>query len=337
MAHNYILRVTAGPANDPKLHKVVPVNSPVPLSIESDLIDIDLNVRIQNYKGLPRGSPETSAYFDIPPHAKNKDQYSICFRFTLKEGINGNDLVFGNDFDHPIRDRLPPGFGTAFKIVKWAIDPGLDGDPYADEPYLYGPTVSSMNTIYIGPKTGSNIQKSPLYNPEAGLVFDEGGSEEGMEIRRGHEIPDTEAARKRFFLDEENKRNWEWESGRTYAVDFFNPYLDFSDFALRLPGFTLPIMKYWDGQGLRYVLKNRKTNAVLLAVLFTLYLDEDLDEEGNVKPGLDTGLPFDEMDKVRMERDETKSNDSEDGSSKEGSVKGKKTNGIAYDDDDDVD
>lgn len=49
-----------------------------------------------------------------------------------------------------------------------------------------------------------------------------------MEIRRGHEIPDTEAARKRFFLDEENKRKWEWESGRTYAVDFFNPYLDFS-------------------------------------------------------------------------------------------------------------
>ena len=47
MAHKYILRVTAGPANDPKLHKVVPVNSPVPLSIESDLIDIDLNVRIQ--------------------------------------------------------------------------------------------------------------------------------------------------------------------------------------------------------------------------------------------------------------------------------------------------
>jgi hypothetical protein len=25
----------------------------------------------------------------------------------------------------------------------------------------------------------------------------------------------------------------------------------FPDFALRLPGFTMPIMKYWDGQGLR--------------------------------------------------------------------------------------
>lgn len=24
-----------------------------------------------------------------------------------------------------------------------------------------------------------------------------------------------------------------------------------TDFALRLPGFTLPIMNYWDGQGLR--------------------------------------------------------------------------------------
>jgi Protein of unknown function (DUF1769) len=39
----------------------------------------------------------------------------------LKQGINGDDLVFGNDFDHPIRDRLPPGFGTAFKIVKWGM------------------------------------------------------------------------------------------------------------------------------------------------------------------------------------------------------------------------
>jgi hypothetical protein len=75
----------------------------------------------QNYRGLPRGSPSTSPYFSLPPHAKNKDAYSICFRFRLKEDINGNDLVFGNDFDHPIRDRLPPGFGTAFKIVKWGM------------------------------------------------------------------------------------------------------------------------------------------------------------------------------------------------------------------------
>jgi hypothetical protein len=70
---------------------------------------------------VPRGSPKSSPYFDLPLHAKNKDTYSICFRFMLKQDINGDDLVFGNDFDHSIRDRLPPGFGTAFKIVKWGM------------------------------------------------------------------------------------------------------------------------------------------------------------------------------------------------------------------------
>ena len=55
----------------------------------------------------------------------------------------------------------------------------------------------------------------------------------------------------KWALKADSKEKWIWEYGKTYAVDFFNPYLDFSEFALRLPGFTLPIMKYWDGQGLR--------------------------------------------------------------------------------------
>ena len=175
--------------------------------------------------------------------------------------------MFGNDFDHPIRDRLPPGFNTAFKIVKWAVDPGLDGDVYAEKPYLYGPAASSVNTLYVGTKGG----KSKAGEHEAGLVFEEGGEEDGLELRREKGVPDTEAARKKHFLNEENRTEWEWEEGRVYGCDFFNPYLDFNgiccgpsgsqvytnycflaaDFALRLPGFTLPIMKYWDGQGLR--------------------------------------------------------------------------------------
>jgi hypothetical protein len=37
---------------------------------------------------------------------------------------------------------------------------------------------------------------------------------------------------------------------------------------------------------LRYVLKNRGTGQVLLVILFTLYLKDDVDEEGNIKPGV---------------------------------------------------
>lgn len=309
MAHNYILQVTAGSEYDTRAHHIVPVNSPKTVSIHTEHMSIDLNVRVQNYRGLPKQSPGTSPYFDLPLHAKNDDQYSIAFRFTPKSNISGDDLVFGNDFDHPIRDRLPPGFNTAFRIVKWVIDPGLDGDVYADKPYLYGPTASSVNILHVG---GEGNKAG--YEEDIGLVFEEGGDEEGMEIRTAKGVPDTDAARKKHFLNEERRKDWDWEEGKTYGCDFYNPYLDFNEFALRLPGFTLPIMKYWDGQGLRkeqkrshtlrYVLKDRKTSTVFFVVCFTLYLKEDVDEDGNIKDGVQGGVPFENGKAQGAEDDE---------------------------------
>lgn len=289
MAEKYILRVTAGPTYDLADHTEVPVNAPTPVSISSARMDIELNVRIQNYRGLPPNSPSTSPYFSQEPHATNKDQYSIAFRFTPKnpektdktdkkektnkppaatdaqeddapapaaDGISAFDLQFGNDFDHPIRDRLPPGFSYAMKIVKWWIDPGLDGDPYADSPYLFGPALSSFNAIHVG--------RGALDDAKGGLCFDEGASDDegdsgdgdgdGGDSRAWREdvgAPADGKARMKWALHDQSKHDWVWEYGRTYAVDFFNAYLDFSEFALRLPGYAVPIMKYWDGQGLR--------------------------------------------------------------------------------------
>src|SRR5882757_2124736 len=120
----YRLRVTAGPAHDPSTHKLVPVNAPETLTFENDYIILSLAVRIRNFTGYPDDSPKTSPYFDHDLH--KWDQYSISFSFIPKIDIPGNDLIFGNDFDRPIRNRLPPGFNQAFKIVKWWVDPGLD-------------------------------------------------------------------------------------------------------------------------------------------------------------------------------------------------------------------
>jgi len=303
MADKYIIRVTAGHTYNFDDHIEVPVNRPDPIRISHDHMDIELNVRVRNYRGLPHGSPASSPYFDTEPHAYNKDQYSIAFRFTPKKssgpasaktntgvgdngkdkdgkgmgmrnirdreedgakgngntekeeeaeeeeeeeemnGIPATDLQFGNDFDHPIRDRLPPGFGTAMNIVKWWIDPGLEGDAYADMPYLYGAALSSFNAVHAGP--------GELDEKKGGLWFEEGGDEEGQRKREEWGAPRDAKARMKWALDGRNKERWVWEFGRTYGVDFFNPYVDFNEFALRLPGFNLPIIKYWDGQGLR--------------------------------------------------------------------------------------
>jgi hypothetical protein len=153
-------------------------------------------------------------------------------------------LVWGNDFDHSIKDRLPPGFSYAFKLVKYLIDPGLDGDVYADQPYLYGPALSSLNTLFIHPMSNAPIAKDSDEDSDddededvvgsgamgehgEGLVFEEGGYEDGLQLRREANVPDGEDARKKFFLKQERRQEWEWEAGRGYGCDFFNPYLDF--------------------------------------------------------------------------------------------------------------
>ncbi|KAI1749601.1 hypothetical protein F4782DRAFT_512359 [Xylaria castorea] len=341
MAEKYIIRVTAGSDYNIDNHVVVSVNSHETVKISNNLVDAEINVRVQNYSGLPRNSPTTSPYFSLEPHATNDDQYSLAIRFTPKKpsksrrhspssatesrplprsnqspnglssndevpaeksgdsepadkddasltkaGISGHDLQFGNDFDHPIRDRLPPGFSYAMNIVKWWIDPGLDGDPYADMPHLYGPGLSSFNSIHVG---------AGEHDPEkGGLYFEEGGDEAGIEARRVIGAPDGAKERKKWALNNDSKDKWVFEYGKTYCVDFFNPYLNFNEFSLRLPGFTLPILKYWDGQGLRarpkrshtlrYVLRNRSTGDTYLVILFTLYLKEDVNEDGSLKP-----------------------------------------------------
>ncbi|KAL8716017.1 MAG: hypothetical protein Q9225_006299 [Loekoesia sp. 1 TL-2023] len=281
MADKYLLRVTAGPSYDPTSHQTVAVNSGTPTQIHSSLCDASISVRIQNYRGLPRGSPSTSSYFSHPPHTH--DQYSISFSLIPHRTISGKSLIFGNDFEHPVRDRIPPGFSAAFGIVKWAIDPGLDGDVYADKPYLYGNALSSINILSVGPKVRENGLDSVI-NAEAGQgeeAITEGGFDGGQELRESLNIPENAAARQKWFLGGHDRlENWQWEEGRLYKADFFNPYLDFNEFALKLPGFSLKVLGYLGGEDyLRYVLKDKETGEVLFVVVFTLLPKEQLEAE----------------------------------------------------------
>ena len=66
--------------------------------------------------------------------------------------------------------------------MKWAIDPGLDGDAYADKPYLYGAAGSSLNILRVGEKAeGWEAGVESVQGEEEGFV--EGAEGEGMEWR----------------------------------------------------------------------------------------------------------------------------------------------------------
>lgn len=112
------------------------------------------------------------------------------------------------------------------------IDPGLDGDVYADKPYLYGPALSSINVLRIGDKVAEKTKggkegwKLPATVHED--VIQEGADGSGEEVRKELDIPEDAEKRKKWFLDEENRQNFEFEAGRVYQGDFFNPYLVFN-------------------------------------------------------------------------------------------------------------
>lgn len=87
--------------------------------------------------------------------------------------------------------------------------------------------MSSINVLRVGPKAkdGEEIGGGKAVEE---LGIEEGGEGDGKEVREGLGVPETANARKKWFLSEENKKKWEWERGRVYWGDFFNPYLDFN-------------------------------------------------------------------------------------------------------------
>lgn len=268
----YRLIVTAGPSYDEHEHQPVHVNTEKTTYIENDFIRAKIVVRVRGFKGLPSSCPpDADSYFNHPLH--ERDQYSLGFSFVPKVDIPSENTVWGNDLDHPIRNRIPPGFNTAFRIVKEFIDPGLQCDVYADEPWLYGPSLSCWFALRIGDEVAPDEDF-----PFPGVIT-EGADGSGQQIRESLNLPSNNEKRRKHFLNQANRQAFTFQKGRLYQGDFYNPYLDFANFALKLPGFSLKVIKYIGDKThcLRYVFKNRETGELFFNVNFKLLWGEQLE------------------------------------------------------------
>jgi hypothetical protein len=175
------------------------------------------------------------------------------------------------------------------KIATSMLDPGLYSDAYCDEPYLYGPALSGLFTLHIGEKVDqvSAEEQISQLEKENGGVVEEGGTGSGQTIRKEQNIPPKWKKRRKHFLTAENLNRFTFEKGRMYHCDFFNPHLDFANFALRLPGFSISVAKYIDEKThhLRYVLRNRTTGEVCFVVFFKLLFGEELKKTLEARKG----------------------------------------------------
>ncbi|KAH7381257.1 hypothetical protein DE146DRAFT_624421 [Phaeosphaeria sp. MPI-PUGE-AT-0046c] len=274
---------------------------------ESDLVTCFLKVRIKDYHGLPHGSPSSSPYFEHSLHTS--DRYSIAFSFVPKQDFSGQDLVIGFDYDHSIKHQLPPGFKYAMKIATSMLDPGLYSDAYCDEPYLYGPALSGLFTLNVGEKTDkvSASDQLSLLAKQTGGVVEEGGTGSGATIRKDQNIPSKWKKRRKHFLSADALAAFTFEKGRMYHCDFFNPHLDFANFSLRLPGFSISVAKYIDEKThhLRYVLRNRSSGDVLFVVFFKLLFGEELERTLEERKGEKEEVERQRMESVQASADET--------------------------------
>ena len=218
-ASQYSLRVTAGDTYTK--HTPIDVNSNTPLQISTSTADIALLVRIKDFRPPSASSaPQDHPYFS---HAsRSSARFSICFAMTPKKDISGNTLLLGNDFDEPIRELLPPFFGSALQVVKRLVDPGIDGDPYGEKPYLFGPLVSSVNVMHMG-------DAATRFEGKDDEVLEEGADgPEAEAIRDDVGMPSESGTRQKWFLDEKRRKEFTFRKEKRYEFDFFNGYLDFN-------------------------------------------------------------------------------------------------------------
>lgn len=302
------LKISASTSYDEGF-KIVPVNSETPITFNSQIGDVQLLLRIKDFVGSKdhdQNLPSSVEYFKHNPDSN----ISIQLSFTPKEdGITGDKLLFGNDFDYPIKDFLPYGTSTGLNLFKKYVDPSVYGDLYAEKPYLYGKALSSFNVIN-DKKTIDPEDKQGFFIKED-LENDEASSQKLL-------IPVESADRQRFFQDIKNLEGFVFKKGHTYNFDFFSGLVSLknSDFNIKLPGgFEINLSKYLNEKfsSVRYVLK--KGSSSELGVEFgepILVIKFELEElVGTEVANVAVGTDVEEAEKQKEEEHEIKIPDDE--------------------------
>lgn len=245
------MRVLAGPNAQNLTH--IKVNDDAhPFEIHSEFLDALIVVRIRDFSGLQPDSKDKteakSSYFD-----SNADQYSIQVRMKFKKDIKADDMMLMNAFDTPIK-HMPPGAGLAVKSLSW-IDPGLESDIHSSTPYIRSPLLVTMNKVHAAaPSTDEKL----TWPSSDGHRIEEDVSALVDESERAHLPTGDSKARRTYLANKSCLSKCNITNGTIIDCDFFNAYIDFNHAAIKMPGFSIPVLRFWDGEScLNYIAATR--------------------------------------------------------------------------------
>ncbi|KAJ5735373.1 uncharacterized protein N7483_000498 [Penicillium malachiteum] len=264
----YKLKASAA-ANIEDALQALPINGQA-IHLDGDWASVNVTVRIKDHDQSAIGHH----YFQQPWTKKNK--FSISFSIVFHRDVNGNDLVWGNEFDHSIAKKLPRGFDIIARSVKKMVEPTMELDAYSDKPSIFCPALVSWSQLRIGREapTVDQMLKGSTFVQEGA------DNERALELRNKMGMPESPEARKAHYRKESNRKDFWFFAGIQHSVDFGNSYLDMQELRLSLPGFNFPVYHLVDEETceLRFTLKNKVTGQVYLIVVLSLDPGARVDE-----------------------------------------------------------
>ncbi|KAI0355966.1 DUF1769-domain-containing protein [Trametes cingulata] len=241
------LRVLAGPSET----ELVPlkVNSGVPVEISSDAFEGRIAVFI---KGLAdaEGGKEDSDYF----RKRSGVTWSIQVQGRFLREYTADDLLFGNVFERPF--KLPWGFGAALRFMNF-IDPTLEHDLASrTKPWALSPLVATMP--YLRHQRSPRGAPAPQFPPKEPLSDDVSQlrTSAGASLSPNGKLNGSPSKRRSYFANALRRQEVVFGPEDLITTDFCYDFLEFSHdgISLRLPGgISIDVMKYWDGQPVRFV------------------------------------------------------------------------------------
>ncbi|TPX52085.1 hypothetical protein SeMB42_g01643 [Synchytrium endobioticum] len=232
------------------------INSEIPMKLSNQYADMYITCRAKNFDGI---TPDHSQPIqNIPYFDGHSRLFSLQFQIKFKlDKFTADDLLFGISFSNPVKP--PFGISAMVKFFK-LIDPTIDADVYADQPYWRSYLVTAFNAISCWPSPDGLGEWKPRIDEDTRLL------QPGNPALLGPaNTPLTVKARRKHFSKDTNRKAVKFDPNFVYSFELYNYHLDVVRNTVKIPALSaLDIRQYVGTQPMNWVLAS-KTGDIIFA------------------------------------------------------------------------